>query len=370
MEAMERDLNTLRILFSSGTDDNNANAAENDLSKRITGTKQPLILELGPGTGIISSYTARLLTAAPVLTTTRDNDTTTTNNNNDIQPSTETTPTPFPTKSHPNETFSPRVIALDLNPVAVTMTKKTFEVNNQDTPTEVYESDLLSNLPPHYLNSINLLLFNPPYVPSEDYEHQNRDPNEMIMNAYAGGVEGRAILDQLIPQLTKLYTPSPLLSETTPTPDPINPFIFYCVFLWPVNNINSLNAMMDESIIKHFATTTTPTTTPTQRHYKSHIIMARQCGLESLSIVRYVPDYVYERFPPELMGLHPLATEENFKSIFQPKFVPYTAPTKASGNDDKEEGGKGGEDNDKDGGKEVEVSDDDDDDGPSAFSLF
>lgn len=59
---------------------------------------------------------------------------------------------------------------------------------------EVVLCDLLRNLRPAF----DLLLFNPPYVPSSAQELSSPD---LILRACSGGVRGRQVLDRLLFQL-------------------------------------------------------------------------------------------------------------------------------------------------------------------------
>jgi methylase of polypeptide subunit release factors len=94
MEALERDLNTLRTILPS----------------------TPVVLEIGSGSGLVSSYIHRLLAASTIS---HDNE------HYDGQSS---------------EFFKPRSYAVDLNPHAVAATRATAELNA--TPCTVRESDL------------------------------------------------------------------------------------------------------------------------------------------------------------------------------------------------------------------------------------
>jgi hypothetical protein len=51
--------------------------------------------------------------------------------------------------------------------------------------------------------------------------------------------------------------------------------------------------------------------------------MARQCGLEALAIVRFIPNDIFLKLPKQLRVIHPEATEENMQAIFKPKLDPF-----------------------------------------------
>eukprot|EP00461_Guttulinopsis_vulgaris_P003744 UN03745 len=160
------------------------------------------------------------------------------------------------------------------------MSNLTYQKNNQNDihplPSAIH-SDLLQNLPCEFENHTNVLLFNPPYVPTYEHEVDNQNEDDMIMNAYAGGSKGRDVLDKLIPQITRLISSS---SETNN-----NPFIFYCVFLWPHNDITELNVLLND-VMKKSST-----------QLIAHVIKARQCGLEPLAILRFMTNETYQVLP-------------------------------------------------------------------------
>lgn len=65
---------------------------------------------------------------------------------------------------------------------------------------ECIKTDLLSAVQNRIRNKIDILLFNPPYVPSE---HTNISTNLVtgIDAAWAGGLRGREVLDRILPSL-------------------------------------------------------------------------------------------------------------------------------------------------------------------------
>jgi release factor glutamine methyltransferase len=64
---------------------------------------------------------------------------------------------------------------------------------------------LASSLQPRLHGTVDILLFNPPYVPTPDDELNTA--GSTIKAAWAGGHKGRRVLDRLLPQLPKLMSP-------------------------------------------------------------------------------------------------------------------------------------------------------------------
>ena len=58
-------------------------------------------------------------------------------------------------------------------------------------------ANLADNVLTRLAGQVDVLLFNPPYVPSDESEMQGRD----LSRAWAGGVDGRQVLDQLLPNV-------------------------------------------------------------------------------------------------------------------------------------------------------------------------
>lgn len=98
--------------------------------------------------------------------------------------------------------------AVDINPRACEITKRTANVN--DAPLHVMNMNLLHGFRPH---SVDILIFNPPYVVTSDEEMMMTDEvfqsdalNANITKSWAGGVDGRRIMDQVFDQLDSILT--------------------------------------------------------------------------------------------------------------------------------------------------------------------
>ena len=95
----------------------------------------------------------------------------------------------------------PMVIATDVNPKALRLTKQTAIENNVHL-LETIQCDLASSLLPRCQNMIDILIFNPPYVPTPDDEVSGNG----IEASWAGGTKGRLVIDRAIPQIAKLLS--------------------------------------------------------------------------------------------------------------------------------------------------------------------
>ena len=101
------------------------------------------------------------------------------------------------------------MIATDLNPLALEFARKTAEENgvmiSEETEATIksidfVECDLATPLLEDREGSIDVLLFNPPYVPTEDEEVSGNG----IEISWAGGTDGRLVVDRALPQIAKL----------------------------------------------------------------------------------------------------------------------------------------------------------------------
>lgn len=104
-------------------------------------------------------------------------------------------------------------LSTDINPWACNTTKRTALRNK--TCVEPIRTNLLDNIKN---NLIDVLLFNPPYVVTTDGElnHQEksfeseRTDNNLIYS-WAGGVDGRRVIDALIDKLESILSPQGVL---------------------------------------------------------------------------------------------------------------------------------------------------------------
>lgn len=105
--------------------------------------------------------------------------------------------------------------ATDINPIACRITKKTASCNNAII--EMLNMDLTNGFQE---NEIDLLIFNPPYVvttneelqskvqPSSSTSSRNGDFNTNIIKSWAGGVNGRVVMDRVFTHLDQILSPN------------------------------------------------------------------------------------------------------------------------------------------------------------------
>lgn len=144
-------------------------ALEKDMDQILA--SQPLIcVELGSGSGIIISALSKLVQA----------------------------------RSH--------CIAVDISPVACQVTERTAIANNVSV--DVLNMSLLAAIKDH---SIDLLVFNPPYVPSrvdKDCEERQLEQENVVSSSdnlirtWAGGVNGREVIDQVVEEIDRVLAPN------------------------------------------------------------------------------------------------------------------------------------------------------------------
>lgn len=108
--------------------------------------------------------------------------------------------------------------AVDINKFACDATKRTSKANGVNA--EVINMDLLTAFKP---NSVDLLVFNPPYVPTpshddetlpeqskfydEDAEKVYGSDEKMLIKSWAGGIDGCEIINRVILNLNDILAP-------------------------------------------------------------------------------------------------------------------------------------------------------------------
>ncbi|XP_046641366.1 methyltransferase N6AMT1-like isoform X1 [Daphnia pulicaria] len=93
--------------------------------------------------------------------------------------------------------------SIDINPHAAQVTRKTACKNS--VCLEVVNCDLVGPLLPQIQNKVDVLVFNPPYVPTDENEI---DPLSPIALSWAGGFRGRTVMDRLFPLIPQIMSPS------------------------------------------------------------------------------------------------------------------------------------------------------------------
>lgn len=86
------------------------------------------------------------------------------------------------------------MLCTDINPDATKMTQSTF-LQNKIPDFDIVNGNLIDAFEKRL--QVDVLLFNPPYVPSEDEELGKND----IYASFAGGLDGRQIIDILLPKV-------------------------------------------------------------------------------------------------------------------------------------------------------------------------
>lgn len=125
-----------------------------------------------------------------------------------------------------------RLVATDISDKAVAATTSTLEqhgipvrsgmaldphMRKANVVCEVLQTDLLRGLLPDLRHCVDLLLFNPPYVPTDDSELSQGG----IAAAWAGGLRGRVVIDRLLSELDEILSPhGQLLMVTIQQNDP------------------------------------------------------------------------------------------------------------------------------------------------------
>lgn len=90
----------------------------------------------------------------------------------------------------------------DINPFAAEATRCTANKNN--VPIDVILTNLDEALNNRIGGLVDILIFNPPYVVTPSEEVGSRD----IAASWAGGINGREVMDRLFPKIPNLLSPN------------------------------------------------------------------------------------------------------------------------------------------------------------------
>jgi release factor glutamine methyltransferase len=92
-------------------------------------------------------------------------------------------------------------IGIDINIKAVDMAMMTAAKNN--VIVEIICADFADGYLSRYDGLVDILIFNPPYVPTSDDELGS----DGIEAAWAGGINGRVVIDKFLPIVSRLLSP-------------------------------------------------------------------------------------------------------------------------------------------------------------------
>lgn len=138
--------------------------------------------------------------------------------------------------------------ATDLNPNACLATLKTSLKNNSSI--EEINSDFIKPIQNRLEKSVDILLFNLPYVVTESVELGHND----LRASWAGGRKGREVMDRLFPLLDSILSPTA---------------VFYLICIKP-NQIEQI-----EQDLK-------------AKGFKMSIVLNRKAGIEHLFVLKFV----------------------------------------------------------------------------------
>uniref|UniRef100_F6YDD7 Methyltransferase HEMK2 n=2 Tax=Equus TaxID=9789 RepID=F6YDD7_HORSE len=158
----------------------------------------------------------------------------------------------------------------DINPEAAACTLETARCNSVHIQPVI--TDLVKGLLPRLKGNVDLLVFNPPYVVTPPEEVGSHG----IEAAWAGGRNGREVMDRFFPLVPDLLSPRGLFYLVTIKEN--NPaFMPLTVLLYIPEFIRSFIVKLHEEILKTMKTKGLQGTTA----------LSRQAGQELLSILKF-----------------------------------------------------------------------------------
>lgn len=182
-------------------------ALETDL-ELLKSLKPQVVVEIGSGSGVIINFLAKNLTS---------------------------------------DSRHPIFFATDINSDACLATQKCSILNSNEI--EIVNCEFVGPLKDRVRQQVDVLVFNPPYVVTEKQELGSKS----IPAAWAGGIDGREVMDKLFPMLDSLLSPEGL---------------FYLVCIKP-NNVSDIERTLENL------------------GFEMEIVLDRKAGIEHLYILRF-----------------------------------------------------------------------------------
>lgn len=99
-----------------------------------------------------------------------------------------------------HESHGIHYLATDTNPHAVRVTRETMEAHGVHA--ELISTDIASGLEKRLAGLVDVMVVNPPYVPTPEDEVGR----EGITSAWAGGEDGRSVIDRILPVADNLLS--------------------------------------------------------------------------------------------------------------------------------------------------------------------
>jgi HemK-related putative methylase len=96
-----------------------------------------------------------------------------------------------------SKNFNPRIFASDIIDEAIVCAKKNEVLNNIHNEIDFFQSDLFKAFPEYLKSSFNIIIFNPPYLPSSTLINENKNKMK-IDHSWDGGPKGYDILIEFI----------------------------------------------------------------------------------------------------------------------------------------------------------------------------
>jgi HemK-related putative methylase len=96
-----------------------------------------------------------------------------------------------------NKNFNPRIVASDILDDAIVCAKKNEILNEFHNEIVFLQSDLFKAFPKYLKSSFNIIIFNPPYLPSSTLIDENKN-KMMIDHSWDGGLKGFELLIEFL----------------------------------------------------------------------------------------------------------------------------------------------------------------------------